>query len=1704
MYSPTRDPASTKSEVFYWQLLGLQVFIVYGLIAVAFLTRSLSISDENFDATVLTVTVIFVSSLLHMPQSNTLNFPCLDCSRQRKKKWSNAKYRFSRQWSIRRQDTRRRACSQQSNVNIIRAGCNVIVAIFSPILAHWEPTTYGRKQAEVWNCHGVSSKNTVLQRSLRSRRGLRFLLRIFHGFCSLWAPWTSEREQAEVWRDRVSFRSTLRQRPLLSRWGLGFLHRIYIGFQSIWRSWIFGRTQAEVWRDRVSFRSTLRQRSLRSKGGPRSPIRICIGNSSPALCTSGTLGDVAMRGSYAIAGQATVRWYVAVFHHVPAVSEFVARLAIYCFLGALCDSGRALVRSVCLIHKEIDIIAHAFTRFLCYSHKLKFGGPVPRTLHGHVYNFVVRTRLSTKLCSMTWGTQRLDILRRIRGSGFRNFFLRIFILFLLGGFLLEGNPPRTGLAAPPFHAGDAEPPVQRYSERLARINSIYSTLHRSIDPASAETRPYVQQWPEVRQPEPAPTPVSLVDPGSPDPLSPEAEEFEAEILDGSCDLLNTMRSLDGDGTGFGALLGQSEGQESQATVDLDVTQPHLEFSAPDCDAEVDNRNDRATSPLPRGVDGLASPAAIDVDSDAEDTQLPLLAAEILKLHKGDLRKSRTKAKAKLKWVPKVVASQEGASRGFAAAWASLDAIVLTEEWKHPCATVREVPEFLRRQVQEAFHVATARIREMHEKKKDVELERAWKLFLLLPRMLLSRTKHRGEDGKSEFFSRLRAFQRGDWLTLVQQARLPQRKTKTQSAEVDPVQAKLRAAEQRARLGELSHARQELVGTPLAQRTMDTYYKLADPTSRPQHPRSPERLQQICGFQPASFVDLDYAQFIGNVRSAARGKSGGLSGMRNEHLKCLVFSPRLEDSRALHYVAETLARAQIPEAIRKGIALGRMTALDKGSDKVRGIAAGDTFRRVVAKTLAQQFSQEFDDACSPFQFALSTRAGTDCVGHALREISNVHPDKIIISLDGISAYDHADRAQMLEALAALPTACTLLPFVAMFYGHTSEYYWTNEEGEVWPIDQGDGGEQGDPLMPALFALGQHAALVSSDQKLQELMAEKTDWVADFFKPLLFAFLDDLYVVTDRVMARQAFDVVTGEVERIAGIRTNLGKLQLYSKNGGSCPQGFEDFPSVWTCDAPDTKNRGIVVLGSPLGTVEFCKAHAEKRMIVEEQFLDWIPKLPTFQVAWLLLYFCAAQRANHLIRLLPPSLSTEYAEKHDHAILLCLENLLQAGPLPENAKRIAVLRSVNGGLGLRSARRTADAAFWAAWADALPMLHRRVPEHAYRWSEALEYAQANITDVEFLQQLPQGLQEAESARRRLVEEGFQDCPTWEDIRTGVRPQNPDPLDRAPGEWCRGWQFFASRIRDKYFLEFEVRPPLSPAGQALLLSQGGPFASQFLQALPTKPQLEFENLHLQCLLRRRLRLPLVDGLCFCPANSHGNGKNMSTNKVQLDEFGDHLASCMRTGRVQRRANVLEKIWMQVFQEAGGIVVPNEKLRNMRIGVDPEDKRRVEFAVYNLKFGPPLLCDVTQVSPLDQNGNPHPKCAAKAGVCIEVAENRKISTYREAAQDAGQVKLETLACEIGGRWSTNCVKWVGMLAKHKASSDLPHLKRASEFAWHSRWWSLLSVAAQRALALSLTEVQSEAIKPYAGFEPRVGEILADVRYEIGPVGSRLPLRG
>ena len=64
-------------------------------------------------------------------------------------------------------------------------------------------------------------------------------------------------------------------------------------------------------------------------------------------------------------------------------------------------------------------------------------------------------------------------------------------------------------------------------------------------------------------------------------------------------------------------------------------------------------------------------------------------------------------------------------------------------------------------------------------------------------------------------------------------------------------------------------------------------------------------------------------------------------------------------------------------------MSRLTALRKPHGGVRGMATGDVFRRLVSRVLARVFADVFGAAARPYQFALQTRAGTDCLASLLR-------------------------------------------------------------------------------------------------------------------------------------------------------------------------------------------------------------------------------------------------------------------------------------------------------------------------------------------------------------------------------------------------------------------------------------------------------------------------------------------------------------------------------------------------------------------------------------------------------------------------------------------------------------------------------------------------------------------------------------------------
>ena len=132
-------------------------------------------------------------------------------------------------------------------------------------------------------------------------------------------------------------------------------------------------------------------------------------------------------------------------------------------------------------------------------------------------------------------------------------------------------------------------------------------------------------------------------------------------------------------------------------------------------------------------------------------------------------------------------------------------------------------------------------------------------------------------------------------------------------------------------------------------------------------------------------------------------------------------------------AEHLSTAFLPKEIAD-------TALQKENGSIRGILTGTHSFREVARTIAQQCAKIFEEACMPNQYALSTRAGTDCVARVVRLLTELDPKKTLLSIDGIGAFDHIKRKSMLEALHNNPALALPPPFVRTFYGKNSTYVW----------------------------------------------------------------------------------------------------------------------------------------------------------------------------------------------------------------------------------------------------------------------------------------------------------------------------------------------------------------------------------------------------------------------------------------------------------------------------------------------------------------------------------------------------------------------------------------------------------------------------------------------------------------------------------------
>ena len=264
----------------------------------------------------------------------------------------------------------------------------------------------------------------------------------------------------------------------------------------------------------------------------------------------------------------------------------------------------------------------------------------------------------------------------------------------------------------------------------------------------------------------------------------------------------------------------------------------------------------------------------------------------------------------------------------------------------------------------------------HRAGDEARISRAWKLFLLLPRILLHRPPRGGKISKGKLLERFTEFSRGQWIQLLtislDCAERWSHKTGDGAHSKILWNGELTGLKLWVCMGELSAGRQALEGAPVAPGIDRTLRELRNPVRRPPQLRAPlsEDLQTA---QPEIPFQLDQGLLVKNLKSARRGAAGGPSDMTAEHLRPLLDSEA--DCEKYWFLCQASAQAHIPEEVLTAMRMGRITSLQKLSG---GIS-------LVPRTIAKQI-------------------GPAVERHSATSIRNVHKSRVRVHCTRVAGQD----------------------------------------------------------------------------------------------------------------------------------------------------------------------------------------------------------------------------------------------------------------------------------------------------------------------------------------------------------------------------------------------------------------------------------------------------------------------------------------------------------------------------------------------------------------------------------------------------------------------------------------------------------------------------------------------------------------------------
>jgi ubiquitin carboxyl-terminal hydrolase 44/49 len=484
----------------------------------------------------------------------------------------------------------------------------------------------------------------------------------------------------------------------------------------------------------------------------------------------------------------------------------------------------------------------------------------------------------------------------------------------------------------------------------------------------------------------------------------------------------------------------------------------------------------------------------------------------------------------------------------------------------------------------------------------------------------------------------------------------------------------------------------------------------------------------------------------------------------------------------------------------------------------------------------------------------------------------------------------------------------------------------------------GVQQGDPLGPLLFSVVLHSLVKSIEERVPGLDVHV--W-----------YLDDGTIIGDIDLVARALDVIE-EVGPKLGAHLNHGKSEIWWP---SRADKVEVFPS----QIIRVPNRGVELLGSPIGSQEFMREFVKQRVEKISTVDLQLEEMDDAQIELALLRGCLGfGKVVHLLRTCPPPDILEALEGFDDRLRSRIASILRAPFLEVDAWKQASLPIRLGGLGITHTVPLAGPAFIGSCAlthDLVAAILRRDPDH---------YSPPHVSDIAASHSLLTG---------SLIR--------YEDLRRVPKVQK--------------------RLMDERH-DLESKSLLTTGSlrlRARLRGLSQPHAGDWLYALPIAAlDQRVQSRPFRIMLRRHLGVPIPGHPSKCPLCAR-----------PCDSFGDHAGVCSAGGDKTRRHNAVRDILFLAARGAALSVEKEPKHLLLHGGQKPADLLVRNYTEgFHASAFDVTISDTLQPTSLD-------RAAAESGYVARVAHEKKLQKYQDSCRESNLAFFPMVWESTGGTTST-----------------------------------------------------------------------------------------